>query len=209
MPEDNIIPVAGSLASICAKISKNIVRNCDDKPVAGMEQRLILINCDDLPASGIDFDANYPNSLITAINLNGGTTGYEVQGIKQIMKFSNALEKNDEGEDGVPHSITGIRFYDPSEEARDEINKFIGGARVFAVLETKWKGIENKYAFKFFGLKFGLELSELTEASAENDGTVVMSLKTPNGFKEPYLPHIYRDTNYTTSLTTFNNKFAS
>lgn len=200
---------SNSASSICAKISKDIQRNCDDKPVAGMEQRLVLINCDDLPYTGIGFDEDYPNALINLIKLNGNTTGYEVQGIKQIMKFTNSLEKNDEGEDGTTHSITGIRFYDPSEEARDEINKFIGGARVFAVLETKWKGVENKYAFKFFGLKFGLELSELTEASAENDGTVVMSLKTPNGFKEPYLPHIYRDTDYETSLTTFNNKFAS
>ncbi len=206
---DEIIPIGGTSSSVCAKISKNIVRNCDDKPVAGMEQRLVLINCDDLPASGITFSADYPNSLIEAISLNNGKTGYEVTGIKQIMKFSNALEVNDEGENGIPHNITGIRFYDPSEEARDEINKFIGGARVYAILETKWKGIENKYAFKFFGIKFGLEISELTEASAENDGTVVMSLKTPNGFKEPYLPHIYRDTDYTTSLTTFNNKFAS
>ena len=203
MPEEII------KSSVCAKIAKDITRNCDDKPVAGIEQRLILINCDDLPSSGITFSSDYPNSLITALALNSNTTGYEVQGIKQIMNFTNSLEKNDDGEDGVTHTIAGIRFYDPSEEAREEINKFIGGARVFAVLETKWKGVDNKYAFKFFGLKFGLELSELTEASKENDGTVVMSLKTPNGFKEPYLPHIYRDTDYETSLTTFNNKFAS
>ena len=209
MPEETGQPITAGLSSICEKIAKDIARSCDNKPVAGMEQRLVLINCDDLKASGIEFDATYPNSLITAINLNGGTIGYEVQGIKQIMNFTNSLELNDEGEDGVTHSIAGIRIYDPSEEIRSEVNKFIGGAMVFAVLETKWKGVDNKQAFKFFGLKYGLKLAELTEASKENDGTVVMTLKTPSGFKEPYLPHIYRDTDYETSLTAFNNKFAN
>lgn len=191
MPSENSAAPAGAVrrelvsaqSSVCAKIARDIQRNCNDKPVAGIEQRLVLINCDDLPYTGLNFNAVHPNSLIESIALKAGTIGYEVQGIKQIMNFTNSLEKNDDGEDGVTHTIAGIRFYDPSEEAREEINKFIGGARVFAVLETKWKGVDNRYAFKFFGLKFGLELSELTEASKENDGTVVMSLKTPNGFK--------------------------
>lgn len=194
---------------ICEIIAADILHDCDNVPVAGIEQRLVLINTADLPASGITFDVATPSTLITAIALTAAKTGYEVQGIKQIMNYTNSLEYTEDSENGIIHAINGIRIYDPSAEGRDEVNKFIRGAKVFAVLETKWKGLLNATAFKFFGLKFGLELKELIDNSNENDGTIVMSLGTPSGFKEPFLPHIYLDTDYATSLTAFNNKFAS
>jgi hypothetical protein len=194
---------------VCATMGADILRSCDNKPVAGIEQRLVLINEHDLLASGITFDATLPSSLITQLALVAAKTGYEVQGIKQIMNYTNTLEAPEDSDNGVIHSIAGIRVYDPSEQTRNEVNKFIAGAKVYAVLERKWKGADNAHAFLFFGLKFGLELSELSDSSNENDGTIVMTLSTPSGFKEPYLPHIYRDTDYATSLTAFNNKFAS
>jgi hypothetical protein len=197
------------MSGICAKIGQDILRECDNKPVLGIEQRLVLINTEDLPATGITFDTTLPSSLITQLQLATGKTGYEVQGIKQIMNYTNSLEASEDSDNGVIQSLAGIRIYDPSETIRDEVNKFVAGAKVYAVLERKWKGTDNKHAFLFFGLKFGLELTELTDNSNENDGTIVMTLSTPSGFKEPYLPHIYRDTDYATSLTAFNNKFAA
>jgi hypothetical protein len=195
--------------SICAKMAQDLLRSCDNKPVQGIEQRLVLINVDDLPATGITFDTTLPSSLITQLELAATKVGYEVQGIKQIMNYTNSLEASEDSDNGVIHSLAGIRIYDPSETTRNQVNKFISGAKVYAVLERKWKGTNNAHAFLFFGLKFGLELSELADNSNENDGTIVMTLSTPSGFKEPYLPHVYRDTDYATSLTAFNNKFAS
>ena len=195
--------------NICAKMGQDVLRSCDNKPVKGIEQRLVLINTEDLPATEISFDATLPSSLITHLQLASGKTGYEVQGIKQIMNYTNSIEVSEDSENGVKHSLAGIRIYDPSETTRNEVNKFIAGAKVYGVLERKWKGEDNAHAFLFFGLKFGLELTELVDSSNENDGTIVMTLSTPAGFKEPYLPHIYRDTDYQTSLTAFNNKFAS
>jgi len=193
--------------SICAKIGKNVTYDCNNRVVQGIEQRLMLINESDLIASGITFDAVYPNSLITQLELLPNRIGYEIQGIKQIMNYSNSLVADDNSDDGVKHSITGIKIFDPSEEIRNEVNKYIAGAKVYAVLERKWKGIDNKDAFLFFGLKFGLMISEMKDDSA--DGVITMSLSTPGKFKEPYLPHIYRDTDYDTSLTAFNNRFST
>lgn len=193
--------------SICAKIGENIVYDCNNRSVQGIEQRLILINEADLLASGITFDATLPNALITGLELVAGKIGYEVEGIKQIMNYTNSLVADENAEDGVKHSITGIKFYDPSEKARNEINKYVAGAKVYAVLQRKWKGIDNKHAFLFFGLKFGLMISEMKDDSA--DGVISISLATSGKFKEPYLPHIYRDTDYATSLTAFNNKFSN
>jgi hypothetical protein len=193
--------------SICAKIGENIVYDCNNRSVQGIEQRLVLINEADLLASGITFDAVLPNALITGLELVTGKIGYEIEGIKQIMNYTNSLVADDNSEDGVKHSITGVKIFDPSEEIRNEVNKYVAGAKVYAVLERKWKGIDNKHAFLFFGLKFGLMISEMKDDSA--DGVITMSLSTPGKFKEPYLPHIFRDTDYATSLTAFNNKFSN
>ena len=195
------------MSIICTKISKNVVYDCNNKPVQGIEQRLLLINKQDLIASGITLDATYPNALITQIELLPNRIGYEIEGIKQIMNYTNSLVADDNSSDGVKHSITGIKIYDPSEQIRNEINKFIGGAEVYAVLERKWKGVNNEHAFLFFGKSFGLMLSEMKDDSA--DGVISISLSTPGKFKEPYLPHIFRDTDYETSLTAFNNRFST
>ena len=133
--------------SICDKLSENIVRDCANPPVKGIQQRLILINEQDLPASGITFDATLPSALISQLALTAATTGYEVEGIKSIMNFTNGFENPEDAESGVMHSIAGIRVNDPSEENRNEVNKFIAGQKVYAVLERKWKGPENKHAF--------------------------------------------------------------
>jgi hypothetical protein len=194
---------------LCAKISQDIFNNCIDKPVKGIKQRLMLINSADLPLTGINFSSTVPSSLIEQLTLAAGKRAFEIQGLKQIMKFTNTGEFPEDSNNGVIHSISGIRFQDPSELIRAEINNFLNGANVYAVLHRNWTGEENKQAFLFFGLKFGLEASELIEDSGENDGTSVLSLSTPSGFSEPYMPHIFRDTDYATSLTAFNNKFAS
>lgn len=193
----------------CEIITADVLHDCDNVPVAGIEQKLILINYDDLLASGITFDVTTPSTLITDIALEAGKTGYLVENIKQIMNYTNSLEYTEDSENGIIHSINGIRFYDPSASGRDQLNKLIRGAKVYAVLETKWKGTDGESAFKFFGLNYGLELKELIDNSNENDGTVVISLGTPQGFKEPFLPHILLDTDYDTTKTAFDNKFAA
>jgi hypothetical protein len=193
--------------SLCARLSNDIAVSCNNRPVQGIEQRLVLINKQDLLISGITFDADFPNSLITQISLLPDTTGVMIEGIKQIMGYTNSLVADDTSADGVSHSITGIKIMNPSEDARDEINKLIAGAEVYAVLERKWKGVDQAHAFLFFGLNFGLSLSEMKDDSG--DGVITISLKTPGKFKEPFLPHIFRDGNYATSLTAFNNKFSN
>lgn len=192
---------------LCGKIASDILQDCSNPPVKGIISRLMLINSTDLPLSGITFDSTNPNELITSLALSSTKRAFEIQGIKNIMKFTNTGEFPEESSNGVIHNISGIRFLDPSIGARQQANNFLQGANVFAVLHRKWTGVENKQAFLFFGLKHGLEASELVEDSKENDGTMVLSLNTPPGYTEPFVPHVYLDTDYSTSLTAFNNKF--
>lgn len=198
------------MATICSKIASDITKQCGkDKPVQGIEQEIVLINEDDLAATGITFDSTDPDELITALALESGTSGFKVEGLKQIMNFANTFENPAEGESGTLHTIAGIRIADPSVAAQKFVNALVDGARVYAVVETKWKGSSNANAFKFFGLKFGLELKEMTDSSNENDGVKVLTLGTPEGFKEPLVPHQLLDTDYDTTKTAFDNKFAA
>lgn len=193
--------------SLCAEIAADILFNCDYPPVAGIEQKIILINRDDIDS--ITYDVTYPGELATLITLKTGKTGYLVQGIKQVMKYSNEFLSETESVNAVRHSILGVRVYDPSVNVQKAINNFINGANVVAVVEKKWKGIDNENAFRIFGLTHGLELSEMTDASDENDGTFVFSLTTPEGYKEPKVPHQLLITDYATTRTAFDNKFAA
>lgn len=194
--------------SLCASIASDVLKACGlDKPVMGIEQNLVLINEEDLPLAGITFDATNPNELITALALAATKTGFLVEGLKQIMNYANTFESPDDAESGVIHTIAGIRVQQNTVAAHKFINDLINGARVYAVVESKWKGTDNANAFRFFGIKYALELKEMTDSSNENDGVAVLTLGTPNGFREPFRPHILLDTDYDTTKTAFDNKF--
>ena len=195
--------------SCTTKLSVSILRDCDEPNVAGIEQEILLISVDDLLASGITKDVTTPNSLLTDIACESGTQGYKIDGIKQIIRYTNSFVTSEDSLNGVKHMIEGIRIYDQSQEARDQINRLIAGGRFFAVLERKWKGVDDDDAFLFFGIEHGLELLDLSDASNENDGCTVISLGTPEGFKEPYLPHVLLETDYDTTKAAFDLFFAT
>ena len=197
------------MANFCNEIENDILRLCSDgdQPVANIEQKILLIPSARLPASGITFDGSNPNSLITAIALETADTGELIEGIKNKtwINNGNTFVNPADGSPGFIHQLNGIRILDPSQEKRDEINKLaVGGATVFVVIERLWRGPSSLDAFLFHGLKFGLVIPDggIIDNSNENDGALVITLQTPEGFKEPWLPHVYVDTDYDTTVTT-------
>lgn len=190
----------------CSEIENDILQDCANKPVAHLEQKVLLIPASKLPSTGITFDGSYPNALITDIALNTAETGELIEGImnKTWINNGNTFVNPADGSPGFIHMLNGIRILDPSHEKRDEINKLaVGGATVFAIIERKWKGTSSEDAFLFHGLKFGLSIPDggIIDNSNENDGALVITLQTPEGFKEPHMPHVYLDTNYATTQT--------
>ena len=194
------------MAFFCTEIENSILRDCSNKPLAGMVQKVLLIQASLLPASGITFDGSNPNSLITALTMTS-SDGRLIEGImdKNWLNSATSFVNPADGSPGFIHQLNGIRILDPSQEKRDEINKLAtSGAPVFAVTESYWKGTSSLDAFHFYGLKYGLTIPDggIIQNSNENDGATVISLRTPEGFKEPYQPHVYLDTNYATTVTT-------
>lgn len=201
------------MSTYCQEIAADIARDCNNLPTANLEQKVLLIPSSLLPASGITYDGTYPNELITDISLSSGN-GYLIEGVqnKTWINNGNTYVNPADGTPGYIHMLNGIRILDPSVEKRHEINAIAaGGGTVFAIIERKWKGTSSEDAFLFHGVKFGLTIPDggIIDNSNENDGTMVITLQTPEGFKEPYAPHVFLDTDYsTTSTAVWTNKLA-
>ena len=193
------------MSIFCDELGADILQDCTNRPTAHLDQRVLIIPSSQLPASGITFDGTRPDSLITAISLSSGS-GYLIEGIQQKnwVNHGNTYSNSADQSAGMIHHLNGIRILDPSQEVRDEVNNLaFGGAPVFAIVERKWKGTSSLDAFLFFGLKFGLVIPDggLVDNSNENDGAMVITLQTPEGLKEPNLPHVFVDTDYSTTQT--------
>lgn len=191
------------MSEICSTLATDILRDCTNKPVPGVEQKLVLI-----PANT---RSSYTRSggLITALTLSAA--GFTIDGIKDIMNFQNSFVNPDDGESGFKHGIQGIRIQDPSVEVRNAINAMAtGGNKYFAVLERRWQGANQDDAFLFFGTEFGLEVPDggIIDNSNENDGCMVLTLTTGSIFKEPRVPDVLLLTNYDTTKTAFDAAFA-
>jgi len=59
------------------------------------------------------------------------------------------------------------------------------------------------------GIENGMTLSEMTQNTAENSGSLPFTLATQEGDYEPYPYSIFLETDYATSKATFDASFAT
>jgi hypothetical protein len=188
--------------SCITKIASSVLFDCTNPPSQGIETRIVLINRDDIDraASVAALDGTQD------IELLADTTGYVLEGIKQINSYNATVNVADDQLNKVTHAFVG-RVYNISTETRAFINSLISGANLVAVVEKKAKGTLNKYAYQILGWDTGLELSEGVENSAENDGAFVFTLSSSPLALEPRMPLTFFDTDYATSKAKFDNAF--
>ena len=188
--------------SCITKIASNILLDCDNAPSQGIETRVVLINRADINRStfatavdgSVDFD------------LNVLTTGYLLEGVKQINSYNATVTIDDATVNKVAHAFVG-RIYNISTASRTFINSLINGANLVAVVEKLAKGEDDEFAYQVLGYHNGLYLSEGVENSAENDGAFTFTLASSPLALEPRMPYTFLDTNYATSKTKFDNAF--
>lgn len=183
------------------KIDKDLLFDCDNLPSAGIEKRVVLINRED-----IDKIASTVTDGVVDINLLAGSTGYIIEGIKQINSYNYEVSVNTDSLNRVTHTFIG-RVYDLTPENKAQINAFINGGNVVAVVENLAKGAGNTSAFEVLGWENGLEISEGVKNSLENDGAFVLTLASNEQTLESRVPLTFLDTDYATSKTKFDNKF--
>lgn len=186
-------------------ITADILYDCDNPPVSGLETDVVLINITDLDRAAITYDATNKD-IVTNLQLLALKTGYLFQGIKQINTASSELVKKEFSSDKEKHSFVGV-LLNVSAANKAQINAFKEGGKYVAVINRKWKGVANAEAFLILGLEVGLEIETQTWNSNENDGTLTFTLASADGFEEPRLPNTLLETNYATTLAAFNDKF--
>lgn len=197
------------MAECINKITENIEFDCDDKPIAGVENQIELINRDDIDLAATTFDVANPN-LITNLVLKEGAQSYRCDTIKGLFAPSTVPSIEDESINGHVHSL-GIRIFKNSPAAHAQIDKIVDGANLVAVIEAKQKGANNANAFDVLGWHVGLEASADSAGRVyrEQDGAYLLTIATPNGYKEPKSVYKWLETDYATTKEKFDNSMVT
>lgn len=188
-------------------ITADILFDCANPSVGGLETDVLLINADDINIATTTTDSTNKIKL-TNLALKATKTAFLLQGVKQINGTSCELVKKEFGPDKFKHAFTGV-ILNPSAANKLQATHLSEGGKYVVVVEQKWKGASNADAFQVYGLKSGLELMTLTYNSKENDGTISFTLESTEGFEEPTVPMTLLETDYATTKTAFDAKFAS
>lgn len=188
-------------------ITADILFDCANPSVGGLEVDVLLINAEDINIATTAV-SNSNKVLLTNLALKATKTAFKLQGVKQINGTSYELVKKEFGPDKFKHMFTGV-ILNPSAANKLQATHLSEGGKYVVVVEQKWKGASNADAFQVYGLKSGLELMTLTYNSKENDGTISFTLESTEGFEEPTVPMTLLETDYATTKTAFDAKFAS
>ncbi|MCR5863072.1 hypothetical protein LRS05_13460 [Flavobacterium sp. J372] len=73
-------------------LTANIVFDCLNAPVAGIEQNIVLINKEDIDISTTTLDPTN-RLLVTSLSLKAGKKGYKLTGVKQANSKAWELVK--------------------------------------------------------------------------------------------------------------------
>lgn len=189
------------------KLTAAIEKDCDNKPKGGIEVNAVFINFDDVDKATSTIDGTN-DLLITNLSTLSGTTGYNIEGIKQINGASFELVKKEESFDAYKHTFSGV-ILAPSVENKKRLDEIASGGRYVVVVEKKWKGTDQEDAFEVLGWDVGLVISEIVWNSKEADGTIKFSVSSEDGFEETQMSRNNLETNYATTKIAFDAKYAT
>ena len=189
------------------KLSADIIKDCDNPPKAGIEVNAVFINFEDVDKATSTLDvAN--DLIITSLATLSGTSGYNIEGIKQVNGASFELVKKEESFDAYTHLFAGVLLA-PSAANKKLLDEIASGGRYVVVLEKKWKGIDQADAFEVLGWDSGLEISTVVWNTKESDGVIKFEVASADGYEEPKMARNLLETDYATTKIAFVNKFAT
>ena len=171
------------------QLTDDINFDCENAPIAGIEQNIILINKDDIDVSATTVAAGN-RLLVDNIQLKAGKTGYLLKGVKQSNGKAWELVKKENAPDKFKHTFSGVIF-NPSLANKTQADNLSKGGKYVVVIEQVWKGGANADAFEVLGYHSGLELTTMTNSSKENDNMIMFELASADGFEETTMPKTY------------------
>lgn len=189
------------------KLTADIQKDCDNKPKGGIEVDVVIINFDDIDKATSTLDGTN-DLIITNLSTFSGTSGFSLEGVKQINGVAYELIKNEEGFDKFVHTFAGV-ILAPSAANKKSLAEISSGGRYLVVVEKKWKGIDQADAFEVLGWDVGMVISTNVYNSKEADGVIKFELASEANFEEPEMTRNNLETNYATTKTAFDNKYAT
>jgi len=192
------------MSGCITQITGDIIQDCLEKPIAGIEGKGVLINRADIDFASVVRNAE--GTIITALPLLPGKTGYAIDNIKNLNYVGAELVVGDT--DNSFKQSYSSRFPRVDEKGLQNINAMINGEFVF-VQERKDKGSDLTTAFIVVGLDVGLKITEGKYTTNENKGAFTFVLANEDGFEEPVLFYFLNETDYATTKPRYDAKFAT
>jgi len=194
------------MASCTEELTADILLDCDNLPIAGLEVNALIFNKNDIDRTAVTFDVTN-NILVTNFQLLSGKTGYKIEGIKQSNAKNYSLVVNENLPDKWLHQFNGIVF-NPTADNKKQLNDLSKDGRYVVIIEQLWKGANDASAFEVLGYNVGLKLTESVNNSVENANGITLVLASEAGYEETDVPYNVLETDYTTTKTAFDNAWA-
>lgn len=185
-------------------LSGDILNDCLNQSVGGVEVNVLLFNMDDINKSATTFNSTN-KLLVDNFELKTGKIGYLLEGVKQTNILKWELVKKELGNDKYKHTFSFI-VLNPTVANRNKLFEMNGG-RFAVMVEAKFKGASLAEPFLLGGYDSGMEFSTNTWASNENDGTILVEMTSVENYEEPKPVLTFLDTDYATSKALYDAKF--
>ena len=189
------------------KLAADILKDCDNKPIGGIEVNAVILNFEDIDKSTSTLDG-VNDLIITNLSTFSGTSGFVLEGIKQVNGVSFEFVPNEEGFDKYKHLFAGV-ILSPSAANKKSLANMGSGGRYVVVVEKKFKGADQEDAFEVLGWDRGLTMATIVYNSKEADGAIKFELASPDAFEEPEMTRNNLETDYATTKIAFDAKYAT
>lgn len=192
------------MSDCTGNLTADILFDCINAPVGGIEQNVLIVKKDDVKISTITTDPDN-DLVVTGLELNATADAFRLTGVKQSNSKAWELVKKENAPDKFKHTFSGVIF-NPSAENKMQAAALAKGAKYVIIVEQVWKGAGSKDAFEILGLSSGLEISTMTNSSKENDNMIMFELASADGFEEATMPKNFLDGTYAATKALFDNK---
>lgn len=189
------------------KLAADIALDCDNIAVSGVEDDVVIIPFNDVDKATSTINATN-KLLLDDLNCVSGKSGFLLSGVKNAQGVLSEFVPSEETFDKWRHTFDGV-IATPSAENRLQADKMSKGEAYIVVVRRKYKGADKADEFFVLGWDNGVYITAMTENTRERDGMIAFTLASKDKWLEYYMPKVLLETNNATTLTAFNNKFAT
>lgn len=176
----------------CDGISLNADYSCDTPPIAGVEERLVLMNFKDIASFAVQ-GAN--PSIIEGFTLKSGKQAFSFQGVRNSLVPEQHYAPGRFSPSSYEHMVNFL-VWDFAQAQKDNLEAMAIEKQV-AIVQNADK------TFDVYGIRNGLEVTTNDRLPGDQDtgGGYQIVLKTSeNEAKEPKLPRTFFKTDFATTL---------